>query len=123
MNIKSDESRKNELHFRFSFDKEDIKLEYSLIGVVVHLKDCITAGEPGGPALPKRVVNVAIPQGMRVGSIEGKAVQQETLTAEMLPIAPLQPLRAGQDRKRPAYQRPLEEQRKYRYKEPEKGDR
>jgi hypothetical protein len=92
-----------ELHVRFNFDRKDVRLEHSLIGVVVHLRDFPTVGEPGAPALPQCVVRVALPPHGKLAGVRVKAGHVVRLSDEPVPVAPLQPSRPG------AYHRPGEE--------------
>jgi hypothetical protein len=106
MQCKHRSDGEREQHFSFTFDRKDVRLEHTLIGVAVHLRDCTTAGEPGAPALPKCVVRVALPAQSRLADVRVTAGNAVPLVDEVLPVAPLQPTRAGIDR---AYRRPGEE--------------
>ena len=116
----SPNEHERELRVAVSFDRADLKLEYSLIGVVVHLADCPTVGEPGSPALPNCVVRVALPPHTRLTNVEANAPESVRVNDEPLPIAPHQPLRPGSlpphdsNDGAPPYFRPDEEQRDYR---------
>lgn len=105
-----------ELRVSFGFDRADLRLEYSLIGVIVHLEECVTAGEPGSPALPSRTVRIALPPHTRLTAVKAEAGEAVLLSGDILPIAPLQPTRAAlgdtdYGRDAPPYGRPDEEQR------------
>jgi len=104
-----------EMRLGFGFDRDDVRLEYSLIGVVVHLDGFPTVGEPGAPALPRCVVRVALPPHTRLVDVQAQARGTVRIADEVLPVAPLQPLRpgvidgpAGPDG--PSYGRPGEEE-------------
>ena len=115
MQVKNQSSDESKIQLTFSFDPGDLRLEYSLIGDVVHLADCPTVGEPGSPALPNCIVRVALPPHTVLTEVQAEARDTVRIKNEALPLAPLQPLRPGRDRK-DAYHRPDEEQRDYRRK-------
>jgi len=70
MQVESQPPGERELRLRVSFDHADLRLEYSLIGVVVHLAGCSTVGEPGSPALPQCSVRVALPPQTRLNEVQ-----------------------------------------------------
>ena len=110
------DEQQRELRLSFSFDRAELRLEYSLIGVVVHLADFPTVGVPGSPALPNCIVRVALPPRTRLVEIHADGVETAPLGEEALPVAPLQPLRAGVvvgEGAAPAYRRPGEGERVY----------
>jgi Peptidase family C25 len=116
MQVESKSTSECELSLILSFNSDDLRLEYSLIGVVAHLPECPTVGEPGSPALPMRVIRVALPPNTRLIDIDAKASKTAQISNEVLPIAPLQPLRPGitdqpHSENIPPYYRPDEEQR------------
>src|SRR5262245_47685668 len=112
--VTSQSTCEREVRLSFNFDRDDLYLEYSLIGVVVHLSDCPTVGEPGAPALPKCIVRVALPPATRPTAVQAEARDTVQIGDALLPIAPLQPPRPGSIRKSeyentPSYRRPGEE--------------
>jgi hypothetical protein len=115
MQVKCQPSQNRELPVSINFDKANIKLEYTLIGVVVQLAGCITAGAPGGPALPQCTIRIALPPGNRLTNVKTETQGTEKLTTGILPIAPLQLLRPAQQREMPPYNRPNEERRGHNY--------
>lgn len=96
MRVESDPKNECELRVSFSFKRSDLRLKHSLIGVVVHLADVPTAGEPGSPALPNCVVRVALPPQSRLLEVKAETREAARVGDEVLPIAPLQPSRPGQ---------------------------
>src|SRR6185503_14167831 len=82
-----------------SFEPAGLRLEETLIGVAVHLRDCVTAGEPGSPALPKQNVRLALPPRTRMTGVDVRTLAALPLSSGVVPVAPLQPTRpgAGQD--------------------------
>lgn len=115
MPVKHEPAREREMKLSFSFDRAGLRLEYSLIGVVVYLDECATAGEPGSPALPSRAARVALPPHTRLTGAWADARETVLLSNDMVPIAPLQPSRAavgdtGEYPESPPYSRPDEEQ-------------
>jgi hypothetical protein len=114
----SAEKEPRELRLSLGFARSDLELEYSLIGIIVKLKDCATGGAPGGPALPKCVVRVALPPRTQLRDLRVSSRQSERIGEVGLPIAPLQPSRPGSvsGREGPcttAYSRPGEGERVY----------
>src|SRR5215208_3012411 len=96
MRVHCDKSGERELRVVFSFDPADVRLEQTLIGVVVHLRDCRTAGVPGSPALPKYDARIALPARTRMTGIETRATATVPIGGEAVPVAPLQFLRPGE---------------------------
>jgi hypothetical protein len=124
MRVKTQQSSEREMQLTFNFDRDDLRLEYSLIGVVVHLTDCPTVGEPGGPALPTYAARVALPAGSRLIDVQTEAADAVRVSDAWLPIAPLQPTRPGiidrpDNKDIPPYRRPDEEQRDHPRKLPD----
>ena len=118
MEAGNEPTSEREMKMSFSFDRAGLRLEYSLIGVVVHLDGCATAGAPGSPALPSQTARVVLPPHTRLAEARAEASDVVLLNSEILPIAPLQPLRAAASDKQenaetPPYNRPEEEQRDY----------
>lgn len=114
--IRPTSDHERELHLTFTFDRNELRLEYSLIGVFVHLAHCPTVGEPGSPALPQCLVRVALPPHTRLIEIQAEAREILQISPEVIPVAPLQPLRPGikapyrGDQERPVYRRSEEEE-------------
>jgi hypothetical protein len=124
MQVSTRQTSERELRLSFSFEPDDLRLEYSLIGVVVHLADCPTVGEPGGPALPTCAARVALPAGSRLIDVQTEAADTVRVSDAWLPIAPLQPTRPGiidrpDNKDIPPYRRPDEEQRDHPRKLPD----
>lgn len=95
MQIQSQSNNQHELHFSVHFNRDDLQLEYSLIGVIVHLSECQTVGLPGGPALPTCNIRVALPNNTRLIDLQAEAIHTAKISDEILSIAPLQPLHPG----------------------------
>jgi hypothetical protein len=95
MQIQNQSNNQHELHFSIHFNRDDLELEYSLIGIIAHLSQCPTAGEPGGPALPTGSVKVALPPNTQITDLQAEAIHTSLVSDEILPSAPLQPLRPG----------------------------
>jgi hypothetical protein len=96
--LKHDASENNQsqqtLKIGFRFERSTLRLEQSLIGVSVHLADCQTLGVPGGPALPHCVVRIALPPQTRLTKVATGGIRS-VVVGESVPVAPLQPMRAG----------------------------
>ena len=86
------------LRFTFTFDAEDVVLENTPQGVRVTVDDCGTTAEPGGPALPVRMVQVAVPPGMWPGRPQIQEGERLALTDEAVVVLAVQPLRPGATR-------------------------
>lgn len=103
--------RSHELKFTAHFDPAGLRISHSLIGVRVELEGCVTTGTPGAPALPSRVVHVALPRGTRAVEVSAEPRQAQPISGEAVPLAPIQPTRAGVTKKKDAgtpYMRPDE---------------
>src|SRR5215212_1599859 len=96
MRVHCDKPGERELRAVFSFDPAEVRLDETLIGVVVQLRDCATAGEPGSPALPKRNVRLALPPRTRMTGMDVRAIATTTISRDAVPVAPLQFTRAGE---------------------------
>ena len=79
-----------ELRVTFTFEPDDVRLEESAIGVVVHLRNSRTAGEPGSPALPQCIVRVALPPRARLIGVDAHSSGIMMLGTSVVPVAPLQ---------------------------------
>jgi hypothetical protein len=56
-------SGKAMLRVEVRFDKRELALRPTPLGLDVELEGCRPAGVPGGPALPRTVIAVALPPG------------------------------------------------------------
>ena len=86
----------NQLRLSIHFNRADLHLEYSLIGVVVYLKDFPTVDKPGSPALPQGTIRIALPPQAKLLDIHTEVRKSELISNDIIPIAPQQPLRPGQ---------------------------
>ena len=106
MEVKHRLSQENQLYLTFTFDRSELRLDYTLLGIVVHLKDCTALAEPGGPALPVCSVRVALPPGAQFKDLHSESRDAVLLNGEVAPVAPQQPLRAAVRNKPPRDQAP-----------------
>jgi hypothetical protein len=95
MRVHCEKPGERELRVVFSFDPADVRLEQTLIGVVVHLRDCRTAGVPGSPALPKYDARIALPARTRMTGVETRTAETIPIGNAAVPVAPLQLRRPG----------------------------
>ena len=95
MRVRTHEPGERELLVTFTFEPDDVRLEHGLIGVVVHLRDFPTAGEPGSPALPTCTVRVALPPRTRLIGIDAQSAETTMISTAVVPVAPLQLARPG----------------------------
>jgi len=107
----SSEDQENSLRACFRFDRVEIHLDYSLIGVVVRLGDWPTHGVSGSPSLPERIVRIALPPNTRLTDCRADSAETFSLSDQALPVAPRQPLRAGAIQGEPTVYRCPEEER------------
>jgi hypothetical protein len=75
------------------FDASGLTLTPTPFGVIVKLEGCVTAGEPGSPGLPTRVIHVALPPFTRAISADGEARSTVAVTGKDVLVAPVQPPR------------------------------
>ena len=83
------------VRLRVCFDKADLHLKTTPFGVTMTLGDCTTIGEPGGPALPRISIHIAVPEGAWPARLEVQSARTIRLTDEPIFVAPIQPLRPG----------------------------
>lgn len=93
-----DQSEKNTTTFTIAFDRQDLTLEATPLGVVVRLDDISTGGSPGHPALPVAQVSVAVPEGTwpRTLTVDGEKWIRVTRAATF--VAPAQHARPAASR-------------------------
>jgi len=75
------------------FSESEIQTRMTPSGLVVELEGCRYPGEPGGPALPVKLVRVALPIGATDPHVEAKAVRTVPIANEPTLVAPIQPPR------------------------------
>ena len=83
------------LRVEVEFDVEDIGLHETRFGLQVELAGARAAGEPGGPALPRAVLAVALPPFDWPASIEAEERSVSRLTDGPTLVVPMQAPRAG----------------------------
>ena len=75
------------------FSESEIQTRMTPSGMVVEVDDCRPSGEPGGPALPLRIVRVALPIGAIEPQVEAKAIRSVPIAKEPTLVVPIQPPR------------------------------
>src|SRR5690242_4822350 len=99
------------LRVEVEFHEQDVRLRETPFGVEVQLAGARAAGEPGGPALPRAVIAVALPPFHWPASVEVEEKSVARLTDEPTLVVPMQIPRAG------ARKRGDDERRDHRHKE------
>jgi len=124
MRVSHDQAQQGEreLRLKLRFDPDTLRLEHSLIGVVVHLGDCVTAGPPGAPALPVFNARIALPRGTHAVATKVEALETTRLSDAPIPLAPIQPRRPGATRVA-AYSRPGERLKDPKWRAPASEER
>ncbi|AEJ02762.1 hypothetical protein Nit79A3_3017 [Nitrosomonas sp. Is79A3] len=82
-----------------SFDAHDLTLHRTPFGFVAELAGTQTSGAVGAPALPRRVIKVAVPQMEWPTSLAIENTQCVLVTQEPTFVAPVQPLQPGVDKR------------------------
>lgn len=90
-----------------SFDEAALSLTPTALGIVVRLAGCATAGEPGSPGLPSRVLRVALPLAARATEVTARADKTLLVTGKDALIAPVQPPRPAVHSSSPSGSDPL----------------
>lgn len=83
------------LHFTFTYDIDDVVLEDTPQGLRVQVEGHGTTAEPGGPALPVRVVQIAVPPGMWPDGLQVEEGKRRTLTRKPVIVVAAQRLQPG----------------------------
>ncbi len=87
-------SDRQALSFSLHFDPESVRVVETPFGHVLDLPDGVADGEPGGPAIPVVVLEVALPPGARIANVAVEAEGVTVLLKEGL-VAPRQPAAPG----------------------------
>jgi hypothetical protein len=80
-----------------SFDAHELTFRRTPFGLIVELAGAKASGPAGGPALPRRVIKVAVPQMQWPTGLTIENEQWVFVTHEPTFVAPVQPLRPGVD--------------------------
>lgn len=83
------------LRVEVELHRHDVRLRETPFGVEVQLAGARAAGEPGGPALPRTVIAVALPPFHWPASVEAEEKSVSPLTEEPTLVVPMQTPRAG----------------------------
>ncbi|HSW03797.1 C25 family cysteine peptidase [Aquabacterium sp.] len=78
--------------------KEDVRLKRTLMGLRVEIAECHNVAQPGAPALPRRLLHVALPEGMWPEQIRLREGERVALTDAATLVVPAQPLAPGMSR-------------------------
>jgi hypothetical protein len=116
------------IRVRVSFDEHGLRLEHTPFGLKVSLDGCRPAGQPGGPALPRSVIRVALPPFHWTASVELREEQVVRVTKEATLVAPVQTPRAGvggddDDRDRDDHDKDDDEQHRHHDHDHDRDDR
>lgn len=107
------------------FDEDDLRQETTPYGMVFDLKDCHIEGDIGAPALPSKIVQVALPPFTSPKEVSAKVVTPKVISRMPIMVAPIQEPRAGAGKMNPKGQddkrKPVDSKKKEsekRHKEP-----
>ena len=92
---RNDEKSRTAIDIEVTFDPATLTTTDTPFGVMVRLEDCHPSGEIGGPALPARVLRVALPHGTEATSVTARIVSKVRALSGPVFIAPLQAARPG----------------------------
>lgn len=85
---------KRAIRVRIELEPSDVMLTETPLGTIVEIAGFSTAGEPGGPALPARAIEVALPALARVADVRVRG-EERLLTEKPTFVAPRQLARPG----------------------------
>ncbi len=89
-----------EVRLTFRFERDELRLVTTPIGVVAHLEGFGTSGEPGAPALPRTRVRIAVPEPLWPHELSIEKSEHVVLTDGPVLVAPAQRLQPGATRRR-----------------------
>lgn len=72
------------------FDEAGLSLLPTALGLVIRLEGCVTAGEPGSPGLPSRILRIALPAAKEATTAEGRPQKTVLVAGKGVLIAPVQ---------------------------------
>ena len=93
------------LQLTLEISRAELRTSQTQMGMRVQLDNWAQAGEVNGPALPQKVLSVALPLGMAVATANVKVLAQEPVASGPVIVAPRKPLR--EDRPSKAFVRHL----------------
>jgi hypothetical protein len=93
----SGEGRGGAVRVRATFEEDQLRKRETPFGLALELDGCTAFGTPGGPALPRTSIHVAIPEGMWPTAVEVEQERAVRITDEPTLVIPVQPLRPGVD--------------------------
>ena len=83
------------------FDKSDLKQEETPYGMLYDLNGCNIEGDIGAPALPSKIIQVALPPFTYPKEVSANIVSKMTISKAPILVAPIQEPRAGVNEKAP----------------------
>jgi hypothetical protein len=85
------------MQFSLYFNRADLSFEKRGLYDLIQLDGCEIVGEVGEPALPRRLVRIAIPSGFRARSIRITSFETETVDGafDVYPVQPEVPISLG----------------------------
>jgi hypothetical protein len=64
------------IKIKIAFDESDLILNHSPFGTSINLDGCVLSGKHGGPALPSKVIRVALPANSSVFEVVGRNLKE-----------------------------------------------
>ncbi len=101
-----DQRAEGAVQVRVCFGRDDLRVRETPFGVMLDLEGCTPGAEVGGPALPRASIFVAVPEGTWPLDIDVRATKTVPITKKPVFVAPVQPLRPGDECKPPRRPRP-----------------
>lgn len=98
---KQNPSQSGSLKVNVVFDEDDLKQEATPYGVMFDLKGCHIEGEIGAPALPSKIIQVALPPFSYPKEVSADIVNTKIISKAPIMMAPIQEPRAGVKEKEP----------------------
>ena len=105
----NDQRHEGAVQVRVCFGKDDLRVRETPFGLMLELEGCTVGAEVGGPALPRASIHIAVPEGTWPLGIEVRAAKTVAITKKPAFVAPVQPLRPGDECKPPRGKRPEED--------------
>ncbi|WP_455202062.1 hypothetical protein, partial [Kaarinaea lacus] len=76
------------LKINVAFEEDDLKQEVTPYGIVLDLKGCNIEGDIGAPALPSRIVQVALPPFTYPKEVTAEVVNSSVISRVPILVAP-----------------------------------
>jgi hypothetical protein len=92
---KQDPGQNGSLKVKVTFEENDLKQHATPFGMVFDLKNCIIAGDIGAPALPSKIIQVALPPFASPREVTARSIKFKSISKSPMLVAPIQEPRAG----------------------------